>query len=67
VFELSSKGHETVLYKFAGNGNKGAGPYGGVIMDAKGNLYGTAYYGGDLSCADGIDGSGCGTVFKLTP
>jgi len=40
-------------------GNDGATPYGNVIPDAEGNLYGTTYYGGGP--ADG------GTVFKLTP
>jgi uncharacterized repeat protein (TIGR03803 family) len=58
VFKVSSKGKETVLYSFTG-GTDGANPRGGVIMDAKGNLYGTTEYGGDVS------GCGCGTVFSL--
>ena len=32
-------------------------------MDAEGNLYGTAYVGGNLSCEE----YGCGTVWKLKP
>ena len=48
---------ETVLYNFAG-GNDGAQPYGGVIFDAAGNLYGTTYQGGP---------SNAGTVYELSP
>jgi len=62
VFRLNKSGRETVLYRFTG-GSDGGAPYGGVIRDAKGNLYGTTYYGGDLSCGSG---AGCGTVFKLS-
>ena len=63
VFEISEAGKETVLHSFAG-GTRGSGPDEGVIEDAKGNLYGTAPNGGDLSCGQG---QGCGVVFKLTP
>jgi hypothetical protein len=35
-------------------------------MDAAGNLYGTTFEGGDLSCMFANMGLGCGTVFKLT-
>jgi uncharacterized repeat protein (TIGR03803 family) len=52
---------ETVLYSFSG-GSDGKAPHGGVTLDAKGNLYGTAVAGGGGTCA----GDGCGTVFKLT-
>jgi uncharacterized repeat protein (TIGR03803 family) len=57
VFKLSSKGKETVLYSFTG-GADGGNPSTGLILDAKGNLYGTAPTGG---------ASGFGVVFKLTP
>lgn len=51
VFELSNPGGkwtETVLYSFCSQSNctDGAGPSGGVIQDAQGNLYGTTYGGG---------------------
>jgi uncharacterized repeat protein (TIGR03803 family) len=47
---------ETVLYEFAG-GNDGEFPYGDLIFDAAGNIYGTTFGGGVY---------GGGTVFKLT-
>lgn len=54
---------ETVIYNFAG-GADGAVPYGGLIADAAGALYGTTHYGGNFEACPGY---GCGTVFKLTP
>jgi len=58
VFKVdATTGKETVLYNFTG-GTDGAYPFGGVILDAAGNLYGTAEYGGTTFN---------GTVFKLTP
>jgi uncharacterized repeat protein (TIGR03803 family) len=70
VFEMSPSGAETVLYAFNGPPLDGAEPYGNLIMDANGNLYGTTAYGGNTSaCGPGIDGGGygCGTVFMVTP
>jgi uncharacterized repeat protein (TIGR03803 family) len=59
VFKLSKRfanhWHLTTLYAFEGTPDA-ASPYGGLIADAAGNLYGTTYYGG----ADGL-----GTVFEL--
>lgn len=50
---------ETVLYSFSDNDTEpGYEPYGGLIFDAAGNLYGTTQFGG---VSDG------GIVFKLTP
>ena len=48
---------EQVLYRFTG-GIDGGSPAGGVILDAAGNLYGTAGGGGS---------GGSGAVFELTP
>jgi hypothetical protein len=63
VFELrpnGSGGYDfTLLYAFQG-GADGAGPVGGLAMDAGGNLFGTASLGG-------IGFGEFGTVFKLTP
>jgi uncharacterized repeat protein (TIGR03803 family) len=52
-----------MLYTFSG-GTDGGRPEASVIKDAKGNLYGTTFWGGNLSCNSG---NGCGVVFKLTP
>ena len=68
VFKLATTGKLTVLYTFT---NEADGVGSGVFLrDAKGNIYGAAYAGGDLSCTtEGNGGTviGCGTVFKLTP
>jgi hypothetical protein len=53
----------TTLYNFTG-GRDGGRPYAAVIQDPSGNLYSTAFEGGDLSCA-GEGGAGCGVVFEL--
>jgi uncharacterized repeat protein (TIGR03803 family) len=65
IFKLDPSGNETVLYSFTG-GSDGGFPFGGLVMDASGNLYGTAEGGGDISCP-GSGGVGCGVVFELTP
>jgi uncharacterized repeat protein (TIGR03803 family) len=51
---------ETLLYSF---GASGIVPFGGVIQDADGALYGMTHGGGGQGCG----GGGCGTVYKLTP
>jgi uncharacterized repeat protein (TIGR03803 family) len=56
VFKLDTTGQETVLYNFTG-GADGGYPYAGLVLDKKGNLYGTTYVGGV---------PGQGTIFKLT-
>jgi uncharacterized repeat protein (TIGR03803 family) len=55
VLKISPSGKQTMLYSFT-NGSDGGTPYAGVIRDAVGNLYGTAFFGGT---------GGFGTVFKL--
>lgn len=59
VFEVDSKGKETVLYRFTDSAD-GAFPVGGLISDANRNLYGTATWGG-------LSDSCCGVVFKVVP
>ena len=64
VFKLDVKGKETVLHNF--NGPDGANPSSSLIMDAKGDLYGTTEYGGILQDCTVTGGAGCGVVFKLS-
>jgi uncharacterized repeat protein (TIGR03803 family) len=61
VFRVDSERHYTIVYSFTG-GADGAFPEAGLLADAQGNLYGTAFYGGNTHCAF----LGCGTVFKMT-
>jgi uncharacterized repeat protein (TIGR03803 family) len=65
IFKLDREGEETVLYSFCSQVNcaDGSEPYGSLIEDASGNLYGTTLKGGTLSNCP--YSSGCGTVFKL--
>ncbi len=65
VFKLDAGGKQTVLHSFTG-GTDGAYPYGGLVMDSAGNLYGATLLGGDLECPIG-GGQGCGTIFKVSP
>jgi uncharacterized repeat protein (TIGR03803 family) len=54
----------SVLYSFSGQ-TDGAYPYGGVILDAAGNVYGTTFQGGDLEGCGLF--KGCGVVYKVDP
>ena len=58
---------ESVLYSFQGGSNDGAAPFGNVVFDSAGNLYGTTSIGGltHLGCA--LPAKGCGTIFELSP
>jgi hypothetical protein len=65
---------EEVLYAFKGgtkgkDDGDGAEPNGGLVLDSKGAIYGTTFYGGNEvgECAGGDTGVGCGTVFELSP
>jgi uncharacterized repeat protein (TIGR03803 family) len=44
VFKLDNRNHQTVLYNFHGSPD-GANPWGGLVRDAAGNLYGTTNHG----------------------
>ena len=74
VYELSPSAQngapwtETLLYVFKGHDqNDGSSPSGGLISDGKGNLYGTAGYGGSGPCVLFGTPTGCGAVFELSP
>ncbi len=58
VYKLTPSGTETVLHSFDPNGKDGLSPQAGVVLDSKGDLYGTTLLGGK---------SGVGTVYKVTP
>ena len=60
VFKLTPTGKETILYRFCAQNNctDGSNPYAGLVLDQKGNLYGTTSIGG---------AHWGGVVFKLTP
>ncbi len=47
-----------VIHNFTRKGDDGASPYGGPVLDASGNLYGTTYAGGTY---------GSGNVYRLSP
>jgi uncharacterized repeat protein (TIGR03803 family) len=57
VFELTPAGVRTDLYSFSG-GADGGRPYGTLLLDSSGTLYGTTVDGGISSA---------GTVFELSP
>jgi uncharacterized repeat protein (TIGR03803 family) len=64
VFKLTPSQNgwtETDLHDFTG-GSDGACPAGEVVVDAVGNVYGTAASGGN-----GCGASGCGVVWEITP
>jgi uncharacterized repeat protein (TIGR03803 family) len=63
VFEVNSTDGETALYSFTG-GADGGSPNAGLVLDAKGNLYGTTYGGGGHLYA--CENTPCGTVFRVS-
>jgi uncharacterized repeat protein (TIGR03803 family) len=62
VFELTPQAGglwtETIVHSFEPSNWDGGNPFGGLLLDAAGNLYGTTNLGGKFNY---------GTVFKLTP
>jgi hypothetical protein len=53
---------EKVLYSFQG-GTDGSIPFGGIVLDKQGNIYGANSQSGSQGCPM----SGCGTVFEVSP
>jgi hypothetical protein len=68
VFQLVPKAGggwtENILYTFTGEAGGGYS-YSSLVMDTKGNLYGTTDLGGTPT--GGCPGGTCGTVFELSP
>lgn len=58
VFKVDTTGNGTVLYSFTGTAGDGRTPWGGLVQDSKGNLYGTTLRGGTFDF---------GTVYMLDP
>ena len=68
VFKLTPEGKEIVLHSFCAQNDctDGQAPLVGLVVDQKGNLYGTTDLGGGNDhCPSAPDG--CGVVFKITP
>jgi uncharacterized repeat protein (TIGR03803 family) len=69
VFAVDSAGKETIVHNFQGGPEDGLQPWGNMVQDAQGNIYGTTDGGGSypgLTCG-GLLVFNCGTVFKLSP
>ncbi len=72
VYELSPPAQqggawtETILYSFQ-SGKDGYLPWGDLVFDAKGNLYGATEFGGGKGTTCNPYYQYCGTVFELSP
>jgi uncharacterized repeat protein (TIGR03803 family) len=69
VFELTPSASgwtEKVIYSFQGGPSDGNFPFSNIVVDAKGNLYGTTVEGG-IGTNPMCYGTGCGTVWELSP
>jgi uncharacterized repeat protein (TIGR03803 family) len=62
VFRLDTAGNLSTLHNFTGK-RDGLAP-GGLVMDSRGNLVGSALAGGVQPCTSG---PGCGTIFEIEP
>lgn len=64
VYRLDTARVLHILHNFNGT-SEGSQPFGPLVRDAAGNLFGVAKSGGNLNCAE-LPQTGCGTVFKLS-
>ncbi len=67
AFAVGSAGHETIIHNFQGQGKDGLTPWGNMVQDAQGNMYGTTSEGGEEGGPECVFAFGCGTLFKLSP
>lgn len=56
VYKIDTLNNFSILHTFTGSGYDGIGPYGPLLIDPSGNLYGTTYQGG----------SGAGISYELS-
>ena len=66
VFRVSPTGEEATLYSFSG-GTDGLTPGTALIQGSDGNFYGTTKFGGQLGGPNDPQGTGLGTIFRITP
>lgn len=69
VFRITPSGDLTTLYSFCTQANctDGTHPWAGLVQGTDGNFYGTTLYGGaNINQLCDSNGSGCGTVFKIS-
>lgn len=62
LFEITTAGVYKTVYNFGQLKQDGRNPWGGLIFDTKGNLYGTTSAGGK---GQDYCNSGCGTVYEF--
>jgi len=62
VYKVDKGGKVTILHSFTGSGADFPPIYASLVLDEKGNIYGTTPDGGSQNC-----GAGCGAVFMLNP
>jgi uncharacterized repeat protein (TIGR03803 family) len=69
LFRLDAAGKLHVLHNFSGRSD-GSRPFGPLVQDAAGNLFGVAQQGGDVTCpgfpSERFPEVGCGVVFKIS-
>lgn len=66
VYAVDTTGTESVIHDFLGNnGVDGGDPWGGVVSDGNGTLYGMTFYGGIMTCPSDYL-TGCGVIYKVT-
>lgn len=53
------------LHNFSG-GSDGGEPFGQIVLDGNGNLYGTTFEGG-MGPGCYVGSNGCGVVWEITP
>jgi uncharacterized repeat protein (TIGR03803 family) len=66
VYRVSPTGEGATLYSFSG-GTDGLTPGTALIQGSDGNFYGTTKFGGQLGGPNDPQGTGLGTIFRITP